>query len=54
MIAAMETLAPLAVKMAVEAIDRSGNPLVFMPLHKGAEGRKKTVGPCKQEDNKNG
>jgi uroporphyrinogen-III decarboxylase len=38
MIAAMDTLAPLAIKMAVEAIDNSGNPLVFMPLHKGADG----------------
>jgi hypothetical protein len=38
MIAAMETLAPLAIKMAVQAIDNSGNPLVFMPLHKGADG----------------
>ena len=35
---AMEALTPLAGKMAVEAIDRSGNPLVFIPLHKGADG----------------
>jgi uroporphyrinogen-III decarboxylase len=38
MIAAMDTLAPLAIKMAVESIDKSGNPIVFMPLHKGADG----------------
>jgi hypothetical protein len=38
MIEAMDTLAPLAIKMAVQAIDNSGNPLVFMPLHKGADG----------------
>jgi uroporphyrinogen-III decarboxylase len=38
MIAAMDTLAPLAIKMAIQAIDNSGNPLVFMPLHKGADG----------------
>jgi uroporphyrinogen-III decarboxylase len=38
MLEAMETLTPLAIKMAIEAIDKSGNPLVFMPLHKGADG----------------
>jgi len=35
---AMEALTPLAGQMAVDAIDRSGNPLVFIPLHKGADG----------------
>ena len=35
---AMAALAPLAGKMAVDGIDRSGNPLVFIPLHKGADG----------------
>ncbi len=35
---AMAALAPLAGKMAVDGIEKSGNPLVFMPLHKGADG----------------
>lgn len=35
---AMQALTPLAGQMAVDAIERSGNPLVFIPLHKGADG----------------
>jgi uroporphyrinogen-III decarboxylase len=32
---ALATLTPLAVHIAVEGIERSGNPLVFIPLHTG-------------------
>lgn len=31
-------LVPLAAKQAIDSINRTGNPLVFMPLHKGADG----------------
>jgi hypothetical protein len=37
-IEACERLTPLAAKMGIDSINRSGNPLVFMPLHKGADG----------------
>src|SRR5664280_2937391 len=36
--AAMERLAPLAVSWAVRSADATGNPLVFIPIHKGADG----------------
>ncbi len=35
---AMERLTPLQIKGAVRAVNISGNPIVFMPLHKGADG----------------
>lgn len=35
---ACNRLAPLAAKQAIDSINRTGNPLVFMPLHKGADG----------------
>jgi uroporphyrinogen-III decarboxylase len=35
---AMERLTPIMIKMAVGAAKMSGQPLVFMPLHKGADG----------------
>lgn len=35
---AMEVLTPLAVRMGVSMARAAGNPLVFMPLHKGADG----------------
>jgi hypothetical protein len=35
---AVERIIPLQIKNAVAAVDVSGNPLVFMPLHKGADG----------------
>jgi len=38
LIKAMERLTPLMIKMAVGAAKMSGQPLVFMPLHKGADG----------------
>lgn len=34
----IERITPLQIKGAVEAVNASGNPLVFMPLHKGADG----------------
>ncbi|MDR1044766.1 MAG: uroporphyrinogen decarboxylase [Candidatus Adiutrix sp.] len=38
MLEALERLTPLAGRMAVDGIEQSGNPLVFIPLHKGADG----------------
>lgn len=35
---AMEKIIPLQIKGAVGAVNASGNPVVFMPLHKGADG----------------
>jgi len=35
---AVEVLTPLAVKMGVSAARRNGNPIIFIPLHKGADG----------------
>lgn len=35
---AVERLTPLAVRQGVSSCDASGHPLVFMPLHKGADG----------------
>ena len=35
---AMERLTPLMIKMGVGAAKMNGKPLVFMPLHKGADG----------------
>lgn len=35
---AMEGITPLQIKGAVGDVNASGNPLVFMPLHKGADG----------------
>ena len=35
---ALERITPLYKKMAVAAADNSGNPIIFMPLHKGADG----------------
>jgi hypothetical protein len=35
---AMDRLTPLMIKMGVSAAQTAGNPLVFMPLHKGADG----------------
>jgi hypothetical protein len=35
---AMERLVPLMVKMGVDGAVANGNPLVFIPLHKGADG----------------
>jgi uroporphyrinogen-III decarboxylase len=35
---AMEAITPLMIKMGVGAAQMNGKPLVFMPLHKGADG----------------
>ncbi|MEM3587409.1 MAG: uroporphyrinogen decarboxylase family protein [Candidatus Jordarchaeaceae archaeon] len=35
---ALEALTPLMIKMGVSSAKRSGNPIVFIPLHKGADG----------------
>lgn len=34
---AMERITPLMIKMGVSSAQMSGNPLIFMPLHKGAD-----------------
>jgi hypothetical protein len=38
LIQAMEALVPLMISMGVANAQQSGNPLVFIPLHKGADG----------------
>ncbi|MBU1277125.1 MAG: uroporphyrinogen decarboxylase [Proteobacteria bacterium] len=35
---AQERLVPILIKMGIKASEMSGNPIVFMPLHKGADG----------------
>jgi uroporphyrinogen-III decarboxylase len=35
---ALERITPLMIKMGVSAAQTAGNPLIFMPLHKGADG----------------
>ncbi|HOQ99380.1 MAG TPA: uroporphyrinogen decarboxylase family protein [Anaerolineae bacterium] len=35
---AMEALVPLMIKLGVSSVQVTGNPLVFVPLHKGADG----------------
>ena len=38
LIAAMERLVPIAIEMGVSGATAANNPLVFIPLHKGADG----------------
>lgn len=38
LLAAMEALTPIMISMGVGAAQQTGNPLIFMPLHKGADG----------------
>jgi hypothetical protein len=38
LIQAMEALVPLMIGMGVASVQQNGNPLIFMPLHKGADG----------------
>jgi hypothetical protein len=38
LIAAMEKIVPLMIRMGVEGAKTSGNPIIFLPLHKGADG----------------
>jgi len=35
---AMEALTPMFIQLGVDAAKQAGNPLIFMPLHKGADG----------------
>ena len=35
---AMEAITPIMISMGVSAAQQTGNPLIFMPLHKGADG----------------
>ncbi|MEM2145848.1 MAG: uroporphyrinogen decarboxylase family protein [Candidatus Jordarchaeaceae archaeon] len=35
---ALEAITPLMIKMGVSSAKRSGNPIIFIPLHKGADG----------------
>jgi uroporphyrinogen-III decarboxylase len=35
---ALEKITPLAIKQGMGGVNISGNPIVFMPLHKGADG----------------
>jgi hypothetical protein len=38
LIKAMEALVPMFIQLGVGGAQQSGNPLIFMPLHKGADG----------------
>lgn len=38
LIKAMEALVPIMISMGVNAAQQTGNPLIFMPLHKAADG----------------
>ncbi len=38
LLTAMEKLTPIMIAMGVNAAQQTGNPLIFMPLHKGADG----------------
>ncbi len=38
LIAALEHLTPIMIAMGVSAAQQTGNPLIFIPLHKGADG----------------
>jgi hypothetical protein len=38
LLAAMDALVPIMIGMGVGAAQQTGNPLIFMPLHKGADG----------------
>jgi len=35
---ALEAITPLLIKMGISSTSRTGNPIVFIPLHKGADG----------------
>lgn len=37
-LAATEAIVPLMIKMGVSGAKQSGNPIIFLPLHKGADG----------------
>jgi hypothetical protein len=38
LLAAMEAIVPLMIKMGASGAKQAGNPIVFLPLHKGADG----------------
>jgi hypothetical protein len=38
LMAAMEKIVPMMIRMGVEGAKTSNNPIIFMPLHKGADG----------------
>jgi hypothetical protein len=38
LLAALEALTPIMIGMGLAAAQQTGNPLIFMPLHKGADG----------------
>ncbi|MBN1698150.1 MAG: hypothetical protein JW881_11600 [Spirochaetales bacterium] len=38
LIAAMEALTPIMINMGIASAQQTGNPLIFIPLHKGADG----------------
>ncbi|MCL7454009.1 MAG: uroporphyrinogen decarboxylase [Anaerolineae bacterium] len=38
LLAAMDALTPIMIAMGVGAAEQTGNPLIFIPLHKGADG----------------
>jgi hypothetical protein len=38
LLAAMEALTPMFIQLGVNAAKQAGNPLIFIPLHKGADG----------------
>lgn len=38
LLAAMDSLTPIMISMGVSAAQQTGNPQIFMPLHKGADG----------------
>ncbi len=35
---AMDALVPIMINMGISAMQQTGNPMIFMPLHKGADG----------------
>jgi uroporphyrinogen-III decarboxylase len=38
LLAALDAYVPIAIGMGIGAMQQTGNPLIFMPLHKGADG----------------
>jgi hypothetical protein len=38
LLAALEAIVPIMIKMGASGAKQSGNPIIFMPLHKGADG----------------
>ena len=38
LLAAIDAIVPMMIRMGVEGAQRAGNPIIFLPLHKGADG----------------